>query len=211
VTIALHRGRTPVPAVTTGSDDHPAPGGRPAARQWRSPRLASTISSIEGELDQAWEGLLRDFGIPAGSPDEAALARLVVDNPAEYEWRVVDAALDRVTCPECGAGLPKGPASCQSCAYYNGMRFGAREIDRPNVPAGNEHAIRVAAAVARTRHRYSPRARVGYELALPDLVAGSLPTTAQAQAAKALINKLTPEECDRVTSFADVEALARDR
>jgi hypothetical protein len=97
------------------------------------------------------------------------------------------------------------------CTYYHGMRFGAREVDRPNVPAGNEHAIRVAFAVARTRTRYSPRARVGYELLLPGVLAGALPTTPQAQAAKALINKLTPEECDQVTSMADVEDLTRDR
>lgn len=46
---------------------------------------------------------------------------------------------------------------------------------------------------------------------LPDLVAGLLPTTAQAQAAKALINKLTPDECDTVVSLAEVAELTRDR
>ncbi len=69
----------------------------------------------------------------------------------------------------------------------------------------------MASAVTRTRHRYSARARVGYELMLPDLVAGALPTTRQAQAGKALINKLTDDECDRVVSFAQVEQLARGR
>ncbi|MGC5053782.1 hypothetical protein ACLQ2S_20265 [Micromonospora sp. DT48] len=69
----------------------------------------------------------------------------------------------------------------------------------------------VRRALARTRHRYSPRARVGYELLLPELAAGALPTTPQAQAAKALINKLTDDECDRVVNFAQVEELARGR
>ncbi len=59
----------------------------------------------------------------------------------------------------------------------DGFRFAAREVDRPGVPPGNEHAIRVASAVARTRDRYSPRARVGYELLLPDLIDGALPST----------------------------------
>jgi hypothetical protein len=104
-----------------------------------------------------------------------------------------------------------GFVTCQTCTYYHGMRFGAREVDRPNVPAGNEHAIRVAFAVAHTRTRYSPRARIGYELLLPELLAGTLPTTDQAQAAKAMINKLTPEECDHVTSLAGVKDLTRDR
>ncbi|MEU4593623.1 hypothetical protein [Micromonospora aurantiaca (nom. illeg.)] len=91
------------------------------------------------------------------------------------------------------------------------MRFGARERDRPHVPPGNEHALRVATAVTRSRHRYSPRARVGYELVLPDLLAGALPTTPQAQAAKAFINTLTDDECDRVVSLAEVVKLARGR
>lgn len=81
----------------------------------------------------------------------------------------------------------------------------AREVDRPNVAAGNEHAIRVSSAVARTRHRYTPRARCGYELALPDLLAGGLPTTAEAQRMKALINKLTDDELERLTSSADLQ------
>jgi hypothetical protein len=57
----------------------------------------------------------------------------------------------------------------------------------------------------------SARARVGYELLLPALLAGELPATGQAQAAKALINTLTPEECDEVTTIAEVEDLTRDR
>lgn len=178
---------------------------------WRSPSLAETIGAIEAELDLAWARLLDVSAVAPGSPDETALGWLVVDCPAEHDWRVVDAALDRLTCAVCGAMLASGPLGCQRCTYYHGLRFAAREVDRPQVPAGNEHAIRVSFAVARNRSRYSPRARVGYELVLPALVAGDLPTTAQAQAGKALINKLTPEECDRVTTFAEVEELARSR
>ena len=94
------------------------------------------------------------------------------------------------------------------CDLADGFRFAASEVDRPAVPPRNEHAIRVASAVARTRDRYSPRARVGYELLLPDLIDGVLPSTPQAQALKALINELTPEQCDRVTTIAEVEELA---
>ncbi|MET8305562.1 hypothetical protein [Micromonospora sp. NPDC005173] len=153
--------------------------------RWRSVLLAEVITKIEAELDRAWESLLHDIDIDPASPDEAELAWLVANNPADQEWRTVDAALDRLVCPDCRSRLTKGPAACETCGFYQGMRFGAREVDRPHVPPGNEHALRVAAAVARTRGRYSPRARVGYELLLPDLVAGTLPTTRQAQAAKA--------------------------
>lgn len=178
---------------------------------WRSPVLARTVSDIEAELDRAWVRLLGEMEVAAGSDAETALCWLVVDDPTAHEWRVVDAAIDRLRCPDCGAGLTRGPVTCQRCTYQHGMRFAGCEEDRPGVPPGNEHAIRVAFAVARARARYSPRARVGYELLLPDLVAGTLPTTRQAQAAKALINKLTPQECDRVTTLADVERLAATR
>jgi hypothetical protein len=180
-------------------------------RAWRSTSLARTIGEIEAEPDLAWARLLSELDVAPGSADETALSWLVVDNPAEHDWRIVDAALDRLTCTECGSALTRGPATCQRCTYHHGLRFAAREVDRANVPTGNEHAIRVSFAVARNRTRYSAHARVGYELVLPDLVAGSLPTTKQAQAAKSLINKLTPEECEQVASFTAVEELVRTR
>ncbi|TDC84245.1 hypothetical protein E1193_06375 [Micromonospora sp. KC606] len=180
-------------------------------RVWRSASLAQTIGEIEAELDLAWARLLSELGVACGSSDETALSWLVVDSPDEHDWRVVDAALDRLTCTECGSTLTRGPDTCRRCTYYHEVRFAAREVDRPDVPAGNEHAIRVSFAVARSRTRYSARARVGYELVLPALVTGDLPTTRQAQAAKALINKLTPEECDHVATLAEVEELARTR
>lgn len=86
----------------------------------------------------------------------------------------------------------------------NGFRFAARETDRPNVPPGNEHAIRVASAVARTRDRYSPRARCGYEVGLPYVLAGELPTTSEAQALKAIINTLTDEQLETVVSYEEL-------
>ncbi|GIH15744.1 hypothetical protein [Rugosimonospora africana] len=179
--------------------------------EWRSTTLARVIDRLETELARAWADLLTDQRIAAGSPDETALCWLVVEDPAAHDWRVVDAALDRLSCADCGHILTRGPAACERCGFHHNMRFGAREVDRAGVPPGNEHAIRVAFAVARARARYSPRARVGYELVLPALVAGALPTTPQAQAAKALINKLTPEECDRVTTLTEVERLAHGR
>jgi hypothetical protein len=48
------------------------------------------------------------------------------------------------------------------------------------------------------------------QLLIPNRLAGTLPSTDQAQAAKA-INKLTPEACDQVTSIAGVKDLIRDR
>jgi hypothetical protein len=77
-------------------------------------------------------------------------------------------------------------------------------VDRPGVPAGTEHALRVSSAVARTRDRYTPRARCGYELVLPDLLAGALPTTVEAQRGKALINALTDDDLEHLSTLADL-------
>jgi hypothetical protein len=180
-------------------------------RRWRSEALARAVEQIEIGMDQAWATLLETTAVQAGSPEETDLAWLVADRPAEGDWRLVDAALDRLSCPDCECELTTGPVSCRTCTYYHGLRFAARELDRPHVQAGNEHAVRVASAVARARTRYSPHARAGYELLLPLLLAGAFPPSAQAQAARALINKLTDEECDQVTSMSDVENRARGR
>ena len=102
------------------------------------------------------------------------------------------------------------PVGLLAVRLYHDRRFGAREPRRPGVPAGSEHAIRVAAAT-RARTRYSPRARVGYQLMFPGLLAGALPSTRRAQTVKGLINKLTPDECDQVTSLAEAEIPARGR
>ncbi|ADL43603.1 hypothetical protein [Micromonospora aurantiaca (nom. illeg.)] len=181
------------------------------AGPWRSPALAAAVARLEDEIRDAWARLRGELDVAPGSPEESELAWLVIDDPGAYDWRTVDGAVDRLTCPDCGARLTAGPATCETCEFRHRMRFGARERDRPHVPPGNEHALRVATAVTRSRHRYSPRARVGYELVLPDLLAGALPTTPQAQAAKALVNTLTDDECDRVVSLAEVVELARGR
>jgi ribosomal protein L40E len=188
-----------------------APKADRTGRRWRSQAVATAIATLEAQLDGAWAQNLAAFDVREGSTEELHLAAAVADDPAEHDWRVVDAALDRLTCPDCAAALGAGPTTCDTCTYYDGLRFGARETDRPGVPPGNEHALRVSSAVARTRDRYSPRARVGYEILLPDLLAGELPTTAQAQAAKSRINKLTPQECDQVGTLADVYGLTRAR
>ncbi|ONI69471.1 hypothetical protein BWI15_23120 [Kribbella sp. ALI-6-A] len=158
------------------------------------PRFRAAVAEVEQSIDAAW----RHFRADAGTTDDHTLAEVVLQDPAEFDWRVVDGALKQLRCPDCGEQLGAGPLDCHRCELANGYRFAARETDRTAVAAGNEHAIRVASAVARTRHRYTERARCGYELLLPDLLAGALPTTAQAQRFKALINKLGDDELEQV-------------
>ena len=168
------------------------------------PRFTAALRQVEDSIDAAWRTFCAESQVEPGTPEARELAEVVLQDPSEFEWRIVDGALEQLSCPECGAGLGAGATGCASCDQANGFRFAGREIDRPGVPPGNEHAIRVSSAVARTRHRYSPRARAGYELLLPDLLDGALPTTAQAQHAKALINQLTDEELEHLVTPADL-------
>jgi hypothetical protein len=158
------------------------------------PRLQAALREVEDSIDMAWRRLREEVG----TTDDRGLAETVLQDRAEFDWRVVDGALARLTCEECGSSLGAGPVGCAKCDLANGFRFAAREVDRPDVAPGNEHAIRVSSAVARTRDRYSPRARCGYELLLPELLAGQLPTTAEAQRTKALINQLSNDELEHL-------------
>jgi hypothetical protein len=57
------------------------------------------------------------------------------------------------------------------------------------VRPGNEHALRVNVSVVRRPYGISAREVLGRRLSLPVLLDGHLPTTAQAQAARAVLNK----------------------
>lgn len=165
------------------------------------PRLRTALRTIQESLDEAWRGL-RD---EVGTTDDRALADVVLQDPSEFDWRVVDAALQRLRCDSCGSELGAGPLTCARCNSANGFRFAAREVDRPGVPPGNEHAIRVSSAVARTRDRYTPRARCGYELGLPDLLAGAMPSTVEATRMKAAINRLTDDQLEQLIAPTDLQ------
>ncbi|WP_327634212.1 hypothetical protein OHB24_30005 [Kribbella sp. NBC_00482] len=166
------------------------------------PRFTTALRRVEDSIDAAWDSFCVESG---GTAEARELAEVVLQDTSEFDWRIVDGALKQLTCPDCGSTLGAGDSGCPSCDKANGFRFAAQETDRPGVPPGNEHAIRVSSAVARTRHRHSPRARAGYELLLPDLLDGALPTTAQAQRAKHLINQLTDDELEHLITPADLQ------
>jgi hypothetical protein len=173
-------------------------------RRVEDPRFTAALREIEDSIDAAWDTFCTASGVGKGTAEARELAEVVLQDTSEFDWRIVDGALDQLTCPDCGSTLGAG-AGCARCDQANGFRFAARETDRPGVPPGNEHAIRVSSAVARTRDRYTARARAGYELLLPDLLTGVLPTTAQAQHYKHLINQRTDDELEHLLTPQDLQ------
>ncbi|SEL29360.1 hypothetical protein [Nonomuraea pusilla] len=155
-------------------------------------RCAGLVDEI---VEAGWREFLRaEFGAAQEPSDVRLVAEMVVDEPNRHPWRVVDAAYDRLTCAECGGRLSRGPASCSACGFANGFRYSAIEVDRPGVPPGNEHALRVNVAVVRRPDGVSASEVLMRRLSLPLLLEGRLPTNAQAQATKALVQKGAGEE-----------------
>ncbi|WP_017587407.1 hypothetical protein [Nocardiopsis ganjiahuensis] len=151
---------------------------------------------MDAILEEEWAAFLAREGF--APEDGAEVAALVVEEPDRYDWRVVDAAMDRLVCPECGGPLSRGPAGCGPCDLANGFRYAAIEVDRPGVPPGNEHAVRVNVSVVRRPDGISVREVLARRLMLPLLLQGQLATTGQAQADKAKMNRM---------GIAEIEAL----
>ena len=141
--------------------------------------------------------------------EEKSLAEMVIAEPDKHDWRVVDAAYDRLTCPECGERLSRGPVGCAACDLAHGFRYAAIETDRPGAQPGNEHGVRVNVSVVRRPQVTSEGELVARRLVLPMLLIGLLPTTEQAQHASALIKRAAPAERIRVTEQAVAEWIAQ--
>ena len=100
----------------------------------RGGRPASALEEIEAGIEFAWQAFAASFAVEGGSVEETSLAEAVLQDPSEFEWRVVDAAMDRLICEDCRSTLGAGPVGCAPCDRANAYRFAAREIDRLHVP-----------------------------------------------------------------------------
>jgi hypothetical protein len=156
----------------------------PACPSWAyagAPGCAHCASLVDALVEEGWrEYVAAAFG-ELDVAEEREIARMVADEPQHHDWRVFDAALDRLTCPECGGRLGVGPLDCAPCEVAHGNRYAAIEIDRPGVPPGNEHAVRVNVSVVRKPHMTSPQELLARRLLLPLLLVGQMPSTAHAQ------------------------------
>ena len=180
-----------------GVNGNPATGPR---------RTAEVLETLRRERAEAW----RRHASSTPTADEETVAEAILGDPGSHEWRLVDAALERLRCADCGRELGAGPRGCARCDMADGFRFAAREPDRPSVPPGNEHAIRVSSAVLRMPHRYRGYVVRGNELFLPLFMAGQLPRREQ----KARLNQLlkrapaTASRLETAATFDELLALA---
>ncbi|QOV44784.1 hypothetical protein [Streptomyces chromofuscus] len=142
---------------------------------------------MDSIVEEEWSAFLRHWDV--GGDQEVALAEMVAAEPDRHDWRVVDAALDRLVCSACGDRLSRGPVGCSACDLAHGFRYAAVETDRPGVPPGNEHAIRVNVSVVRRPQGISENETLVRRLLLPVLLVGLQPTTAEAQRLSALIKR----------------------
>ncbi|MFF3071213.1 hypothetical protein ACFVSN_01495 [Kitasatospora sp. NPDC057904] len=163
---------------------------------------------VDGIVEDEWSVFLARMGA-VGERDAAALAEMVAAEPDRHDWRVVDAALDRLTCPDCGDRLARGPLGCAACDLAHGFRYAAVETDRPGVPWGNEHGVRVNVSVVRRPHVTSADELLARRLTLPLLLAGHLPTTAEAQRMSARIRQAPAARRAEVIAEAVEEVLRR--
>lgn len=174
-------GASPRPCAECGGSEY---GGAPACTACRA--------LVDGIVEDEWAGFLRRWDV--GDDQETALAEMVAAEPDRHDWRVVDAALDRLVCADCGDRLGRGPVGCPACDRAHGFRYAAIETDRPGVPRGNEHAVRVNVSVVRRPHVTSAGELLLRRLLLPVLLVGFLPTTEEAQRMSALIKRSPPAQ-----------------
>ncbi|NGO81582.1 hypothetical protein G6045_38885 [Streptomyces sp. YC504] len=65
-----------------------------------APDCADCRALVDAIVEEEWAAFVRRWG--AGADEERALAELVAGEPDRHDWRVVDAAYDRLTCGDCG-------------------------------------------------------------------------------------------------------------
>ena len=139
-------------------------------------------NAIESIWLADWQALLEQEQVAAGSPEEALLAQVVLDEFGRHPWTVVDVAMSLLRCSQCGGELGERYQDCGEC----GMAFGSSILCEFEA-TGNEHALHIGRWVLRYPQRHSPDAVAAWRLSMPRLLTGWLPSTADAQRVMALI------------------------
>ena len=148
-------------------------------------------------------GLTQDANATS-SPEETLLARVVIDEFGRHPWTVVDTAMSRLRCSQCGAELGEAYQTCGEC----GMAFGASILCEFEA-TGNEHALHIGRWVLRYPQRHSPSAVAAWRLSMPRLLTGWLPSTEDAQRIMGLIKAGRMDEVNELICQLD-EMINRD-
>ncbi|MER7047665.1 hypothetical protein [Streptomyces jumonjinensis] len=173
------------------------------------PGCASCRELVDGIVEEEWSAFLRRWEVSGDQDQEAALAEMVAAEPDRHDWRVVDAALDRLVCSECGDRLSRGPVGCSACDLAHGFRHIAIETDRPGAAPGNEHAVRVNVSVVRRPQVTSENEVLARRLMLPVLLVGLLPAVETAQRVSALVKRSSRAEQIRLLERTVEEMVRR--
>lgn len=75
-------------------------GGAPDCRRCRF--------LVDALVEAEWQGFVDQWR----DDTELDVARLIAAEPDQHDWRIVDGALDRIVCGDCGGRLSRGPIDC---------------------------------------------------------------------------------------------------
>lgn len=124
-----------------------------------------------------WAGLLDAEGVAPGTGEEATLAAVVIDEWQRHPFTALDVAMTMLTCEDCGRELGAGGNACWPCR----RAFGNALAAEANGASLLDHAWHIGRWVVRHPHLHSRAVVLGWRSNLPRLLAGDLPTTAEAQ------------------------------
>ena len=152
-----------------------------------------------------WQALLQQENVAMGSADETILAQVVSSEYGRHPWTVMDIAMSRLRCSQCGAELGEAYSDCGECDMAFGSSI-ASEFDA----TANEHALHIGRWVLRYPQRHSKNAVVAWRMSVPRLLTGWLPTTEDAQRIMALIKAGRMPEVEQGVKQLDL-AINRDQ
>lgn len=135
------------------------------------PHCSTCRDVAEAPIRIAWQELLQARDIAPGTPAERELAATILEQPAEYWWSEVEAAMRLTACSTCGGPLGYGSPECAHCWSSSDMFWGKDgELAADGTLVRNEHALRVVLRGLAQEKRHSQASLEGWRLYIPFLL-----------------------------------------
>ena len=181
------------------------------------PHCSSCREIAERPIRTAWQELLQARDIAAGSPAELELAATILEQPTEYWWSEVEAAMRLTPCSTCGGPLGYGSPECADCWSGSDMFWGKDgEFAEDGTLTRNEHALRVVLRGLAQEKRHSQASLDGWRLYIPFLLRNisqgpgiERNDTTYAQTISAWIKAGRGQELFRCSSIEEMYAITR--